>query len=67
MNPNTYDLFAHATEFRLVLALVIAAASYALIQITLFASRAVRFLQTKLNNVAASQAATPALSASSAR
>ena len=63
MNPNTYDLFAHATEFRLVLALVIVAASYALVQITLFAGRALRFFQTKLNNVDASQAATPALSA----
>lgn len=67
MNPNTYDLFAHATEFRLVLALVIVAASYALVQITLFAGRALRFLQTKFNSVGASQAATPALGASSAR
>ena len=63
MNLNTYDLFAHATEYRLVLALVIAAASYALIQIALFAGRAVRFFQTKLNSVDASQAAMPALSA----
>ena len=67
MNPNTYDLFAHATEFRLVLALVIAAASYALIQITLFAGRAVRFLQAKLDSDDASQATTPALSASGTR
>ena len=67
MNPTDYDLFAHATEFRLLLALLIVAASYALIQITLFAGRAVRFIQAKLSNVDAGPAATPVLSTSGAR
>ena len=67
MNPADYNLFAHATEFRLLLALAIVAVSYALIQITLFASRAVRFIQAKLSSANASQASTAALSASGAR
>lgn len=67
MTPNDYDLFAHATEFRLLLALAIVAASYALIQIALFASRAARFIQAKLSSVDASQTSTAALSASAAR
>ena len=67
MNFADYDLFAHATEFRLLLALAIVAASYALIQITLFVGRAVRFVQAKLNSVNADQAATTAFSASGAR
>jgi hypothetical protein len=67
MNPTDYDLFAHATEFRLLLALLIVAASYALIQITLFAGRAVRFIQAKLSNVDASQVTTPVLGATGAR
>ena len=57
MNPADYNLFAHATEFRLLLALIIVAASYGLIQIT----------QAKLNSVDANQAATTAFSASGTR
>ena len=67
MNPADYNLFAHATEFRLLLALTIVAASYALIQITLFVGRAVQFVQAKLNSLNADQAATTAFSASGAR